>query len=88
MNALSVDVINASVPYKVSQSKEEGFFDFITTHGVHYSVGFMKEDLLMNILKPYKFSVKSQNNYGSNCSISYYSCFWANWCPASPWIFK
>ncbi len=47
MNVLSLKSINASVPYKVTKSKEEGFYEFITIHDVHYSVGFMEDDLLM-----------------------------------------
>ena len=47
MNVLSLETINASVPYLVKTSKEEGFYEFITSHDVHYSIGFLEDDLLL-----------------------------------------
>ncbi len=47
MKALSLESINATTPYQVRCSKEEGFFEFFTHHDVHYSVGFMEDDVLM-----------------------------------------
>lgn len=44
---LSIQRLNASVPYKVVQSEEKGFYEFFTVHDVHYSVGFLEDDLLM-----------------------------------------
>jgi hypothetical protein len=47
VKALSLESINAATPYQVRCSKEEGFFEFFTHHDVHYSVGFMEDDVLM-----------------------------------------
>ncbi len=47
MTPLSLQHINAIVPYQVTESAEDGFFEFVTVHDVHYSVGFMPDDLLM-----------------------------------------
>lgn len=47
MNALSLKHINDIAPYEVRESATEGFFEFFTLHDVHYSVGFMDDDLLM-----------------------------------------
>ncbi len=48
MNALRLEILNSSVPYIVKESLEQGFYEFVTTHGVRYSIGFMKDDLLMS----------------------------------------
>ena len=47
MNALSLEVVNASVPYTVKPSQERGFYEFFTSHDVHYSIGFLEDDLLL-----------------------------------------
>lgn len=47
MNALSIEAINASAPYVVKKAKSEGFYEFFTSHDVHYSVGFLEDDILM-----------------------------------------
>ncbi len=47
MKELSLDNINRLSPYNVIESEEIDFFEFYTTHDVHYSVGFMKDDCLM-----------------------------------------
>lgn len=47
MKPLILDKVNLSVPYCVKEGKVYGFYEFVTTHGVHYSIGFMEDDLLM-----------------------------------------
>lgn len=47
MNALSLEIINAVVPYHVKESVEEGFYEFFTIHDVHCSIGFVEDDILM-----------------------------------------
>lgn len=47
MKRLDIKLINAQSPYKVEVSAEENFFEFFTEHDVHYSVGFMPDDSLM-----------------------------------------
>lgn len=47
MNQLDIDKINAQSPYKVEEGDEDNFFKFFTEHDVHYSVGFMPDDSLM-----------------------------------------
>ena len=46
MNPLDSQRINSHAPYKVEESDDE-FFWFFTEHDVHYSVGFMPDDSLM-----------------------------------------
>lgn len=49
MIALDIDIINSSAPYKVTCSTDdEGFYTFITVHGVSYSIGFMEDDLILS----------------------------------------
>ena len=47
MNPLDIERINAQSPYKVEEAGDENFFKFFTEHDVHYSVGFMPDDSLM-----------------------------------------
>ena len=47
MNPLDSQRINSHAPYKVEESDDECFFEFFTEHDVHYSVGFMPDDSLM-----------------------------------------
>ena len=47
MNRLDIKLVNGQAPYKVEESDEENFFEFFTEHDVHYSVGFMLDDCLM-----------------------------------------
>ena len=47
MNRLDVQVINGLSPYKVDEADDENFFEFFTDHDVHYTVGFMPDDSLM-----------------------------------------
>ena len=47
MNRLDIKLVNGQAPYKVEESDEENFFEFFTEHDVHYSVGFMPDDCLM-----------------------------------------
>lgn len=47
MNRLDTQLINGQSPYKVEEADEENYFEFFTEHDVHYSVGFMPDDCLM-----------------------------------------
>ena len=47
MNRLDIQLINSQSPYKVEEADEENYFEFFTEHDVHYSVGFMTDDSLM-----------------------------------------
>ena len=47
MNALSLEAINRQTPYKVAESEEPNYFEFFTKYDVHYSVGFMADEDLM-----------------------------------------
>lgn len=46
MKQLLLECINATSPYLVESTHEKGFYQFITDSGVHYSVGFMLDDIL------------------------------------------
>lgn len=65
MNDLSLEVINASVPYRVNESREEGFYEFFTSHDVHYSVGFLADDLLLQGQEAYQLIIANVNHRSS-----------------------
>lgn len=64
MVTLSVERINSTSPYKVKQSVDEGFVEFITDVGVHYSAGF---DLAEGLLSydTYQFYIVNVNQMKS-----------------------
>lgn len=64
MIRLSLQDINASAPYQVRESQEEGFYEFFTIHDVHYSVGFMEDDLLMQE-ETYQLIIANVNHHAS-----------------------
>ena len=41
MNSLVLDNINEKAAYHIEQNEQDGFFQFFTDSGVHYSVGFI-----------------------------------------------
>ena len=46
MKKLHLENINALTPYTVVENdREAGFYDFITAHGVQYSIGFIEDDI-------------------------------------------
>ena len=45
---LSLKRINENSSYPVETTGEDGFYQFFTDGGVHYSVGFMEDDILYN----------------------------------------
>ena len=47
MKDLSLDKINGAAPYHVDATIREGFFEFFSVHGVHYSVGFLDDNHTM-----------------------------------------
>ncbi len=55
MELLDIKSVNKTAPYKVIESGSVGVYDFETSSGVMYSVGFMKEDYcamtIQNLLK-------------------------------------
>lgn len=63
MNPLSLKHINETAPYRVEPA-EEGFFQFFTDGGVHYSVGFMEDDLLLT-KDSFQLIVANINNHKS-----------------------
>ena len=66
MIPLSLARINTHSPYQVSLASKENFFEFITVHGVHYSVGFMPDNMtLMPIDEAYHFIVANVNQQKS-----------------------
>lgn len=65
MKDLSLEVINASVPYMVNTSREKGFYEFFTSHDVHYSVGFLEDDLLLQGQEAYQLIIANVNHRSS-----------------------
>ena len=45
---LSLKRINENSSYPVETTGEDGFYQFFTDGGVHYSVGFMEDDILLS----------------------------------------
>ena len=46
---LSLERINSGeTPYQVEPTEQNGFYQFFTDGGVHYSVGFMVDDVLLS----------------------------------------
>lgn len=64
IKSLSVERINATAPYQVESTAKEGFYDFFTDSGVHYSVGFMNDDVLL-ISDSYQLMIGNLNNHKS-----------------------
>lgn len=64
MNALSSERINEMASYQVEPTNEEGFYQFFTDGGVHYSVGFMEDDVLLT-REAYQLIVANLNNHKS-----------------------
>lgn len=48
MIGLSLERINRLAAYEVEQCNKAGFFQFFTDSGIHYSVGFMEDDILLS----------------------------------------
>lgn len=64
MVTLSVDRINASSPYRVFASVDEGFVEFTTDYGVRYSVGFYLTSGLISY-DTYQFYIINVNHQRS-----------------------
>ena len=63
MNRLEIEDINVHSPYEVSLSDgEENYFEFITDHGVHYSVGFMPDDMELMHSEAYHLIIVNVNS--------------------------
>ncbi len=64
MKPLSLESINATSFYNVELSEREGFYQFFTDYGVHYAIGFVKSDLLIND-EVYELMIANLNNQSS-----------------------
>lgn len=64
MKPLSLVRINATSSYQVELTGEEGFYQFFTDGGVHYSVGFMGDDVLLS-KQSYQLIIANINNHKS-----------------------
>ena len=45
---LSLERINTVTAYHIVRNEQDGFFHFFTDGGVHYSVGFIEDDVLLS----------------------------------------
>ena len=61
MNRLDIRLINSQSSYQVEEADEENYFEFFTEHDVHYSVGFMSDDSLMQS-EAYHLIIVNVNN--------------------------
>lgn len=64
MEALSIEHINKTSSYQVELTDKEGFYQFFTDGGVHYSVGFMEDDVLLTN-NSYQLIIANINNHKS-----------------------
>ena len=64
MKPLSLEHVNTVSPYFVESTNNIGFYQFFTETGVHYSVGFMKDDLLLT-KDSYQLIIANVNNHKS-----------------------
>lgn len=62
--SLSLERINREASYQVELTGEDGFYQFFTDGGVHYSVGFMEDDVLLS-KKSYQLIIANINNHKS-----------------------
>ena len=59
---LSLERINSGeTPYQVEPTEQNGFYQFFTDGGVHYSVGFMEDDVLLS-KNSYQLIIANINN--------------------------
>lgn len=61
---LSLKRINENSSYPVETAGEDGFYQFFTDGGVHYSVGFMEDDILLS-RNSYQLIIANINNHKS-----------------------
>lgn len=61
---ISIDRINKQASYLVEPTEEDLFFQFCTDSGVHYSVGFLVDDALLES-ESYQLIVANLNSYKS-----------------------
>ena len=64
MKPLSLVRINATSSYQVELTGEEGFYQFFTDGGVHYSIGLMEDDVLLS-KQSYQLIIANINNHKS-----------------------
>ena len=61
---LSLKRINENSSYPVETTGEDGFYQFFTDRGVHYSLGFMEDDILLS-QNSYQLIIANINNHKS-----------------------
>ena len=62
---LSLERINSGeTPYQVEPTEQNGFYQFFTDGGVHYSVDFMEDDVLLS-KNSYQLIIANINNHKS-----------------------
>ena len=58
---IDLDSYNSRSPYRAIKSSSDGFYEFVTDFGVHYSIGFMFDDSIINH-EAYQFIIANVNN--------------------------
>ena len=61
MPLIDLDFFNSQSPYKAVAGVPDGFYEFITDYGVHYSVGFLEDDSLISH-DAYQFIISNVNH--------------------------
>ncbi len=61
MALINLPYFNSKSPYTAQSGEPEGFYEFVTDHGVLYSVGFMEDDSLISS-GAYQFIISNVNH--------------------------
>lgn len=61
MKPLSLERLNTVAAYHIVRNEQDGFFHFFTDGGVHYSVGFIEDDILLS-KESYQLIIANLNN--------------------------
>lgn len=64
MEPLSLEHININSSYLVEPTDKDGYYQFFTDSDVHYSVGFMEDDVLIS-KNSYQLIIANLNNHKS-----------------------
>ena len=58
---IDLESYNYSSPYMATKYQDDGFYEFVTDYGVHYSIGFMLDYSIINH-ETYQFIIANVNN--------------------------
>lgn len=59
---IDLERYNSLSPYSATWNARNGFYEFTTDYGVHYSVGFIREDIALQRHEVYQFVIANTNH--------------------------